>query len=216
MDGSSLSPPHAPPLSISHDALLLHELRALAQACRGGSAPAPDAVTPCLARLDVLLSPSEAFSGECLLEEALKVVEGGPVTRLRGLPSGRVAWQVGSLALGARGGGGGGGRSAAAGSAAQLDLEGSGLTPSGEAGGGSGGAHVYTVLLDGPGLCTCQRFAEQLRGEGAGSGGGRLCRHLLAAHIASAALGTPSVARVRQRDTSDEDLARLLMRALCR
>jgi len=203
MDGSS--PPHAPPLTMSHDALLLHELRTLAQACRLAGAAAPEAaLLPCLARLDVLLSPSEAFSGECLLEEALKVLESGPVTRLRGLPSGRVVWQVGSLALGARGG--------AARSAAGVDLEGSGLTPSGEAGGGSGGAHVYTVLLDGPGLCTCQHFAEQLRG----SGGGRLCRHLLAAHIACAALGTPSAARVRQRDTSDEDLARLLMRALCR
>lgn len=199
MEGES---PHAEvPLSVCHDTLLAHELHTLSRACCGAGEEREDA----LARLDVLLSPGENLSGECLLEEALNVLEGGRVMRLCAHASGRVAWQVGSLALGGKGRG--------APDSGSYDLEASGFTPSLD---GHGGAPAYTVLLDGPGLCTCQRFTEALRGGAPsdGSGAGRLCRHLLAAHLARAALGTPSAARVRLKEISDEDMSRLLIRAL--
>jgi hypothetical protein len=197
MDESLVDPQ---PLII-YDSLLQHELRALCHACHH----AVDEREEVLSRLDALLSTGESLSGESLVEEALSAVEGGRVSRLCGHPSTRAIWQVASQALSHKGKGAVDGSS--------LDLEGSGLTPASE--GSHSGPYVYTVLLDGPGLCTCLRFTDLLH-QGGSSAGGRLCRHLLAAYIAQAALGTPSGVRVRQKEVSDEDMCRHLLRALCR
>ena len=194
----------APPvIPLCHDSLLLHELRALQRAARLAGADDRER-DEALARLDLLL----AAGSESLLEEALQLLEGGRVLRVTGRPSGRVFYQVASAALGARGGGGGGGGGGGPAAAARYDLEASGIS----AGIEGWGAHVYTVLLDGPGLCTCQRFGEQL----AAASGGRLCRHLLAALVADAVAGTPYGARARAKEPPDEEASRALMLALCR
>jgi hypothetical protein len=186
--------------TLHYDSLLLHELNSLALAA---SRPSNDSREDVLARLDVLLTPGQGQAGNAFqLEEALNIIENGRVCRVCAHPSGRVTWQVGSMSFTSRRGSNAGGG---------VDLEASGLTAALD---GGGSTQAYTVLLDGPGLCTCLSFSEQLP-QLAGSGGSsRLCRHLLAAHIANAVLGTPSGTRVRQKDIADVDLCRVLSKAV--
>lgn len=182
--------------TLHYDSLLLHELNSLALAA---SRPSTDSREEVLARLDVLLTPGQGQAGNAFqLEEALNIIENGRVCRVCAHPSGRVTWQVGSLSFTSRRGSNAGGG---------VDLEASGLTAALE---GGGSTQAYTVLLDGPGLCTCLSFSEHLPQ----LAGGRLCRHLLAAHIANAVLGTPSGARIRQKMIADVDLCGVLTKAL--
>ena len=137
---------------------------------------------PALLRLDALLG------GDGVLDRALEALDGGAVTRLRA-PSGRVAWAVAS-SLSRR----------PAAEVAAADARASGL----------GDNFSYTVLLGGPGACTCADFAARVLAARADFGAPqrRACKHLLAAALA-AALGRGA----RERAVGEDDLARLLASA---
>ena len=166
------------------DALVVGELSRL---CAIG---APDFSDAALSRLDF------ALAEPAVLEMALDALDGGRVCCVRA-PSGRALWQVLSGTVGRRAAARGGGGGALSG----VDLAGSGLCAPGD------GGPAYTVLLGGPGCCTCLDFRRRVV---AGEEAGRFCAHLLAAALASAARGAPAKARA----VSNEELARLLCGAL--
>lgn len=136
-----------------------------------------------LRRLDALLS------GDGVLERALEALDGGAVTKLTSAPSGRVAWSITS-SLSRRSGA----------ELSGIDFRASGVAPD---------SYTYTVLLDGPGVCTCADFAARVLGDGE-SAARRVCKHILAAALGDA-LGAAS--RARARALTDEELAKLLLLA---
>ena len=127
-----------------------------------------------LRRLDLL------FSGDGTLDRALELLDGS-LTRVAAAPSGRVAWTVAS-SLSKR----------PSAELAPLDLRASGVDPVG---------YYYTVLLDGPGSCTCVDWTTRVL-----CGDRRACKHALAVAIADA-LGPQ---KYRARTVTDEELAKML------
>ena len=134
-----------------------------------------------LRRLDAFLC------GDGILERALEALDGGAVTKITSSPSGRVVWSIAS-SLSRR----------TSADLAGIDLHASGLTVDN---------YSYTVLLDGPGSCTCADFTAHVIIEGE-TASRRVCKHILAAALADA-LGSAS--RVRARGLSDEELIKLLI-----
>ena len=182
-------------MSLSHDSLLLECLLSLRDALpKGGGA-----LEEILTYLDFLTtSPTQD-----LLDLSLRILDGGKVTRVRS-HSHCEFWQVCSTLEGGESSSSGSG----SGSGGKESWGASGCTPSIS----GSGEPVYTVLLDGPGLCTCLEFKENVEA----GGEGRLCRHFLAALIGDAcgeALAT--VHHVKLRDVGDEEARKALTLALC-
>lgn len=180
-------------MSLSHDALLMECLLTLRSALpKGGGA-----LEEILTYLDFLTTTPN----QDLLDLSLRILDGGKVTRVRS-HSHCEFWQVcSSLESGES-------SSTSSSSGGKESWGASGVTPSIS----GSGEPVYTVLLDGPGLCTCLEFKENVEA----GGEGRLCRHFLAALIGDAcgeALAT--VHHVRLRDVGDEEARKALEKALC-
>jgi hypothetical protein len=132
-----------------------------------------------LRRLDFLLS------GDGILERALETLDNGAVTKLTGTPSGRIAWSVAS-SVSRR--------------SADIDLTASGVSPD---------SYAYTIILDGPGACTCADFTGHVLSDG-WRAKRRVCKHILAVALADA-LGSAS--RARSRELTDDELAKIIISA---
>lgn len=130
-----------------------------------------------LRRLDFLLS------GDGILERALETLDSGAVTKLTGTPSGRVAWSVAS-SVSRR--------------SADVDLVASGVSPE---------SYAYTIILDGPGACTCADFTGHILSDGLRARR-RVCKHILAVALADA-LGSAS--RARSREMTDDELTKIVV-----
>jgi len=173
-------------MSIEYDVLLRSGIALFRSAVvKGGGA-----LEEALSHLDFLLTGEDMD----LFLEALTLLDSSKVTRVKCYPSQRIFWQVGHQLK------------------KRDELEESAWSSNGLFPSISGGSPSYTVLTDGPGLCTCTSFREHLD---MGSMQ-RLCPHLLAAVLGDACGEiSGSVQRVKYKDVGDEEGVRILERSLC-